>query len=224
MRKAALLPLVFVAACAGQDPRAEAEQLVKPPQLGPARAALPGAAAPTLAANDALTWLERGADATEDTCGMQAENSKGFFPDRSWRVSCDWRTTRYYGFDGDFAERTQAVNDALVAAGWPKSDEALSAAIRFFRQTHKPDYDVSHVPPVVYGRYIGDQSWTVRLSWAEAGKVPPGFSAPRTSGEPLHREAAEVDREQVYRDLTSRHQFVLVYSVSARYFERTIQD
>lgn len=222
MHKAALLPLIFVAACAGHDPRVEAEQLVKPPRLEPVRAALPGAAAPTLAANEALTWLERGADATEDICGMHAEVHKGFFPNQVWRVSCDWETTRYYGFDGDFAERTQAVNDALVAAGWPKSDEALSAAIRYFKQTHKPDYDASHVPPVVYGKYIGDQSWTVRLSWAEAGRVPPELSATRAPRDPLHREAAEVDREQVYRDLTSRHQFVLVHSVSARYFERTI--
>lgn len=224
MRRAALLPLVFVAACTSHDPRVEAEQLVKPPELGVERAALPGSAAPTLATTDALTWLERGPDVTEDACGMQAEDRKGFFPTQVWRVSCDWQTTRYYGFDGDFTERTQAVNDALVAAGWPKSDEALSSAIRYFRQTHKPDYDVSHVPPVVYGRYIGDQSWTVKLSWAEAGRVPPGFSATRTPAEPLHREAAEVNLEQVHRDLTSRHQFVLVFSLGARYFERTIAD
>lgn len=79
------------------------------------------------------------------------------------------------------------------------------------------------MPPVAYGRYIGDQSWTVRLSWAEAGRVPPGFSATGTPGDPLHREAAEVDREQVYRDLTSRHQFVLIVSVSTRYFTRSLE-
>ncbi|MEV6711756.1 hypothetical protein AB0M48_06870 [Lentzea sp. NPDC051208] len=224
MRRTALLPLVFVAACTSHDPRAEAERLVKPPELGAERAALPGSAAPTLAATDALTWLERGPDATEDACGMQAEEWKGFFPTQVWRVSCTWRTTRYYGFDGDFPERAQAVDDALVAAGWPKPDEALSSAIRYFRQTHKPGYDVSHVPPVAYHRYIGDQPWTVQLSWAEAGRVPAGFRTTRTPVEPLHREAAEVDPEQVHRDLTSRHQFVLVFSLSARYFERTIAD
>lgn len=224
MRKAALLPLVLVAACTSHEPRAEAEQLVLSPQLGPVRAALPGSAAPALAANDALPWLERGPDATEDTCGMQAEDSKGFFPDRSWRVSCDWQTTRYYGFDGDFAERTHAVDDALVAAGWQESDGAVSKAIRYFEQTHGNGLDASRVPPVVYGKYVGEQSWTATLSWAEAGQVPPGFRTKPANEGYLRREAVTVDREQVHRDLTSRHQFVLVFSVSARYFERTIED
>ncbi len=229
MSKVALLLLVFAAtaACAVRDPRAEAEQLVKPPQLGPVRAGLPGAAAVTFAATDALEWLERGPSATEDACTIEPGNTKALFSKHWWDVSCNWNTTRYYGFDGDFGTRTQAVNDALVAAGWSETD-GLGLALSYYRDLHgRPEgdrkYDASYLPSVAYHRSIDDQSWTARLSWAEAGQVPEEFERVLPGGDYLYREATNVDRVQVHRDLTSRHQFVLIVSMDWRYFRRSLE-
>jgi hypothetical protein len=227
MSKVALLLLIFAAACATSDPRAEAEQRVQPPKLGPVRAALPGAAAATFAATDALAWLERGPSATDDVCTFEPGNTKAIFAKQWWEVSCHWNTTRYYGFDGDFAARTQAVNDALIAAGWSDPRD-LGLALTYYRDLHgrpegKRKYDASNLPSVAYDRYVDNQPWTMRLSWTEVGQVPEEFERPLPKVDHLYREAAEVDRVQVHRDLTSRHQFVLVVSVGTRYLADTVQ-
>lgn len=50
------------------------------------------------------------------------------------------------------------------------------------------------------------------MTWAEAGQVPQDITWPQST------------RVQVFRDLTSRHQYVLVFSVSTFYFRTTLDD
>ncbi|MEV6236365.1 hypothetical protein [Lentzea sp. NPDC051838] len=224
-----LLPLIFAvtAACAVSDPRAQAERLVKPPALGPVRAELAGQTTPTFAAIDALEWLERGPSATEDSCTLEPGNTKGIFTKQWWDVSCYWSTTRYYGFDGDFTARTQSLNDALITAGWPKAND-LGMALDYYHEFHgRPEgtrkYDASFLPSVAYDGYLGNNRWTVRLSWGEAGQVPDEFERALPAVDYLHHEATEVDRVRVHREITSRHQYLLVVSVGTRYFTHSIE-
>lgn len=221
-----LLVVAVTGACAVREPRAEAERLVKPPQLGPVRAELPGAVAPTLAAIDGLASLERGPSATDDACTIQGGSSFPFAKPW-WDVSCNWKTTRYYGFDGDFGTRTKAVEDALVAAGW-SVHEGADLAIGYYRENRgRPQgqykYDASFLPDARYERFIGSQPWTVRVSWGEAGQVPRELTWAEPKEDYLHHEAVEVDRVRTYLDITSRHQYLLVMSVSARYFTRPLE-
>lgn len=221
-----VLICAVMAGCAVREPRAEVERLVKPPQLGPVRAELPGAVAPALAGVDALASFERGPSSIEDTCTIEGGSSFPFTKPW-WNASCNWKTTRYYGFDGDFGARTKDVENALVAAGWSVRESA-DRAIEYYRESRgRPEgeyeYDASFLPSAGYERFIGNQPWTVRVSWGEAGQVPRVFTWPEATEDYLHREAVEVDRVQTYRDITSRHQYLLVMSVNARYFTRSFE-
>ncbi|MGW6931553.1 hypothetical protein ACWGE0_15980 [Lentzea sp. NPDC054927] len=219
--------LLGLTACGVNDPRGQAEELVRPPKLSQVRAGLPATASSALAVTDALPELEHGPTATEDACDLEPGNSGMFSLNRWWEVRCNWRTTRYYGFDGDFAARTQALHDALVAAGWSPGSTSAMTAMDYYRQFYGQllnghQYTASNLPEAIYDGHLGnDQPWTVKVQWAEGADLPYEFG--RATGDFLHREATEVDREQVLRGLTSRHRYALIVSVATPYFMATVE-
>jgi hypothetical protein len=158
---------------------------------------------------EAAPWLHRTGDHVLDFCTcafLVRQGLAGIWPPAPWETHARRETTVLYGFDGDLAERLDALADALALAGWgtnssppralPKSWWLSHSAVRaYWRLT--AEFSCPPALERVWGpdkrRYVSVElsiGWADRLDPEAHASVGPNMTwrpADLTAASPLYQ-------------------------------------
>lgn len=160
----------------------------------------------------------------------------------NWKVKegyahrCDYRVTRYYGFNGDFRQKMLDLEQELFKLKWQTSNgtgDQLSHYIKNYYDKYYGNKDpsisasfggtylVSSLPTVINGyskNGIGmdiayGEKDSKDIYWLESA---PGFSK---RGFPFFEDKNFIDVKSVFAEITKNNRYVLAISLEKNYFE-----
>ncbi len=168
------------------------------------------------------------ATATHDFC---SRGSNGYKRSDGYGYRCSLRTTKLYGFNGDFRQEMIDFEQKIIGAGWEfpehettsQMQEMLAEYYDNYSVRHSGDIDVSNLPTPAYYKK-GDGYISMEIEFA--GKNTRSFFSfdytQKVSGHSLHKFFSEEnfqDASIVITEITNIDQFVLAISIQEDYFQ-----
>jgi hypothetical protein len=162
----------------------------------------------------------RYARSTQDTCYDGANNWKH---QDGFAHRCTFRVTNFYGLDGDFRKTMLDLEKGLLAAGWRSNIHDMAWTLTHDDVAPQNQQTVDHLP-IPYPYYEG--GLTLDIRWAERGsqrlfglKDIQAYSMGWVSENNFYDQRRLTDANDVFRDVTRDHQYILAIAISGHYFE-----
>jgi len=160
------------------------------------------------------------ARSTQDTCYDGANNWKH---QDGFAHRCTFRVTNFYRLDGDFRKTMLDLEKGLLAAGWRPNIHDMAWTLAQYDAAPQNQQTVDHLP-IPYPYYKG--GFTLDIRWAERGsqrlfglKDIQAHSMGWVSESNFYDQRKLTDANDVFRDVTQDHQYILATAISGHYFE-----
>ncbi len=165
------------------------------------------------------------ARSTQDACYDGANNWKH---QDGFAHRCTLRVTNFYGLDGDFRKTMLDFGKSILAAAWHPNiydsniHDIAWTLTQYDAATQNHD-TVDHLPNP-YPYYKG--GFTLDIRWAERGsqrlfglKDIQAYNMGWVSENNFYDQRKLTDANDVFRDVTRDHQYILAIAISGHYFE-----
>ncbi len=149
------------------------------------------------------------------------EGQNNFKVQDGYAHKCFFRTTRFYGFNGDFRQQMISFEQKINADGWRRDGESLQGIMTEYYDKYYGDKDaavsasfggkylVSHLPKPYGGYKRYDQLLSV--NYAEVGTEMSDITYQDDSSEP--------NIEQLFTTITKENKYVFIVSIEKVYFQ-----
>jgi hypothetical protein len=156
----------------------------------------------------------------QDTCYDGANNWKhrdGF------AHRCTLRVTNFYGFDGEFGKTMLDFESGISAAGWHSNIHDMKWTLTGYDAAAPNHQTVDRLPdPYPYYK----DGFALDIRWAERGssrlfdlKQIQALGMGWTSENNFYDQRKLIDADEVFRDVTRDHRYLLAVAISGHYFE-----
>lgn len=187
------------------------------------------------AINDSLNTLEREAGFTyyatsvHDRC---YEGRNDWKDEDGYAHRCDYRITKYYGFNTDFRQKTIAFDQILMEAGWSAEEvSSIPTMISnyydvYYEQAGNANdntiegYEVSRLPRPSYQR--GNLRLELRFAERDTKDLFGIEYAQNVSSDTLfetYDDKKFQDIDTLFQSMTARESYVVVLSMQQNYFQ-----
>lgn len=172
--------------------------------------------------------LKEYAKATYDYC-YEGQNN--------WKIKdgyahrCDYRLTKYYGFNGDFRQRMLDLEQKLLEQQWQPTN-GVSGRLSFYIKNYYDEYYgsknsegstyvVSSMPTVING-YTKNN---IRMDVAYGEKASQGTAWLESTqsgigrGTPIYEDTHFIDLRALFAEITEDNKYIVAISLDKNYFE-----
>ncbi|HEX8182772.1 MAG TPA: hypothetical protein VF575_04195 [Candidatus Saccharimonadales bacterium] len=157
-------------------------------------------------------------NATYDQC-YEGQNN--------WKVKdgyahrCDYRVTKYYGFNGDFRQEMLDLERKLFALNWQISNGDRNQLTYYIEEYYDQSYLVSNMPTVIYGYAKSGITMDIAYSerdsedifWLESAQDGIG------KGFPTYEQKNFIDVKSAFAEVTQTNKYIVAISLEKNYFE-----